>query len=127
MNAPLTAVVHAAASLCPCCNRPIPRDEVLLHMQRRQIVRGGIVLDLGPVAFPVAVVLLAAGVAGRHVTALELADVVYAGRPDGGPDDAGLSLRKTIWDLRQRLGTLRLVLEHLPSAGYRIVDREARS
>jgi hypothetical protein len=61
--------------------------------------------------------------AGRWVTSQALAAVVYADRPDGGPDDACGSIRVTISKNRHRVLPLgwRIEGHNGPGGGYRLV------
>lgn len=99
-------------SSCPCCGQPI---DGLGPVEAAYRISG----HFGRIVEAIA----RFGRSGRPVNAFEVAEVVYADDPDGGPDDPTNGIRVLIWKRRPQFRAYGWDLEHASGrgGGYRIV------
>lgn len=56
-------------------------------------------------------IMAKAMIRGQTVSARQMIDMLYAHRPDGGPDDPGRTVRDQVYKMRQKLGPLGIEIQ----------------
>jgi hypothetical protein len=99
--------------ICPCCGQAVTPPGRLQ----------GLMAELGPVSGSVLQELLAAS---SPLSGRDLADRVYRGVVDGGPESAAQVICMVVRRLRPRLEALGWTIRSSAWTGYRLVPIEAQ-
>lgn len=93
--------------ICPCCGQPVTPPGRLQALMP----------ELGPVS---AALLRELMRADRPLAGRELADRIYAGVPDGGPEHAAGVIAMTAARLREKIEPLGWTIRSASRLGYRL-------
>ncbi|WP_027143179.1 winged helix-turn-helix domain-containing protein [Mesorhizobium sp. WSM3626] len=94
-------------------------NRIEISLSSREIRRGQVTVGLTPQEFRLASVLVGGAASQRCFTISELIDVVFGDRADGGPETADSSIRVRLYNIRQSLASIGIVIPVVYSRGYR--------
>jgi len=102
-----TAFPRREPEICPCCGRPLAPALTVSGPIRTRILE----------------------LVGRRpdgISLLEIADIVYGDRPNGGPEWAANSIKTAVWNANKELKAQGYMIRarHGPGSRYRLIESE---